>query len=481
MKAYIFFSVHVPLFDGILQRLRSRSLVTHASGFVWGHDQADQLIDSSFPYDDAIVFTRDILPASSDSPNPEYLRWCEKEFGVPLAKMIASERHLTRRYGFDRVLSIAEQTFRKVRSRLEREAPDFLLSEDVSCLTSYIHWAVARKLGIPFFVISSARIPGRIMVYRDGLQVWDATNQRYEELRSAGLSEEQRASSQRFVDEFRQRAERPTGMSERARLPIATGDDWRRATGFARRYLRDPMSPVLTFPVAPLFTRARRLARATVAKSMFETPCEGERYVLYPLHLQPEASTLVQAPYYLNQLALIEDIVKSLPAGTRLYVKDHVSTRGRWPVSFYGSIKKSFGVRLIDPDVDVPSLIRNADAVAVITGTMGWEAVLLEKPALTFGDVFFNVLPQVRNLGALPKKAWSKELADAIEHPRRDPKALLCFVAAMFETSAPGFMANPTTFPSAMDAENLDLLTAAVVDRIAELQPKEAGQLGANP
>ncbi|MGB5283391.1 MAG: hypothetical protein WBN29_02705 [Polyangiales bacterium] len=473
MKAYIFFSVHVPLFDGILQRLQFRGLVTKASGFVWGNDQVDQLSNSSFPYDEPIICTRDILAVSNGSPDSEYLQWCEKEFEVPLAKMIASERHLTRRYGFDRVLSIAEHTFRTVSSHLEREAPDFLLSEDVSCLTSYIHWAVARKHKIPFIAISSARIPGRIVVYRDGLQEWDSTNARYEELLSTGLSEAQRVSALDFVESFRQVAARPTGMAERARLPLATRDDLRRVTEFGRRYLRDPMSPVLTFPVAPLFTRARRLTRAAIAKSMFEQPREGERYVLYPIHLQPEASTLVQAPYYLNQVALIEDLVKSLPAGTRLYVKDHVSTRGRWPLSLYRAIKKCFGVRLIAPDADVPTLIRNADAVAVITGTMGWEAVLLDKPAVTFGDVFFNVLPQVLNLGVLPKNQWAAELADAIEHPRSDEKALLSFVTAMLETSFPGFMANPSTFPSALSPENLDLLTEALCTRIEELRPRK--------
>ena len=118
-------------------------------------------------------------------------------------------------------------------------------------------------------------------------------------------------------------------------------------------------------------------------------------------------------------------------------------------------------------------MIRNADAVAVITGTMGWEAALLDKPAVTFGDVFFNVLPQVLNLGALPKNQWAAELADAIEHPRRDEEALLSFVTAMLETSFPGFMANPSTFPSALSPENLDLLTEALCTRIEELRPRE--------
>ena len=40
--------------------------------------------------------------------------------------------------------------------------------------------------------------------------------------------------------------------------------------------------------------------------------------MLFPIHFQPEASTLVQAPMYLDQLALLRDIAKALPIGHRL-------------------------------------------------------------------------------------------------------------------------------------------------------------------
>jgi len=115
-----------------------------------------------------------------------------------------------------------------------------------------------------------------------------------------------------------------------------------------------------------------------------------ERYVLYPIHFQPEASTLVQAPYYLDQAVLIEDISKSLPVGYQLYVKEHVSNRGRRPLAFYKRLRETFGVRLLGPYEDTWTLIRDAAAVAVITGTVGWEGLLFGKPVVTFGDVFYN-------------------------------------------------------------------------------------------
>src|SRR5262249_50735166 len=152
-----------------------------------------------------------------------------------------------------------------------------------------------------------------------------------------------------------------------------------------------------------------------------------EKYVLYPLHFQPEATTLVMAPYFLNQLALIEDLSKSLPAGFRLYVKEHVVSRGRWPLSFYEAIRRGPGARLLGPGEDTTALIRYAAAVAVITGTMGWEGILHDKPVITFGHVFYNRYPLVHRAGDLPKHEWPGLLRKAIFEYCSDPKLLRRF------------------------------------------------------
>jgi len=210
--------------------------------------------------------------------------------------------------------------------------------------------------------------------------------------------------------------------------------------------------------------RAARLGRNRAASTLdiFEQPVKGEPYVLFPIHFQPEASTLVQAPYYLDQEALIEDISKSLPVGHRLYVKEHLSNRGRRPLSFYRRIKETFGVRVLDPDVDTWSLVQNAAAVAVITGTMGWESILLKRPVVTFGDVFFNMYPGVRRAGLHPKDEWAQVFQDAIYNHRHDEELTVKLVSAIQQTSRPGFMANPSTFENVLEPDNVRHLADAL-------------------
>jgi hypothetical protein len=194
---------------------------------------------------------------------------------------------------------------------------------------------------------------------------------------------------------------------------------------------------------------------------VFEEPVAGERYELYPLHFQPEASTLVQAPLYVDQLALLRDMAASLPVGLRLYVKEHVSSRGRRPLEFYRAVREIPSVRLLGPDTDTWALIRDAAVIAVITGTVGWEGLIYEKPVVTFGDVFFNLHPSVYRAGDVPKDGWYDVFRRAVTAHAHDRSAVVAMVAALQQVSSPGLIGNPSTFPEALLPENVKYIVDA--------------------
>ena len=466
MRFYIFFSVHERLFHPLMQEMRDRYGATEFGGFVWGEDQASFLRSTDITFEPLHVFSRDVLPRLKSAPpaDMEYLRERERRYGVPIHRMIWSERHLLKGRSYAEALQLTEALFRLVEESLDSPRPDRVFSEDVSGLTSYIHYVVARDRGIPFWRLSSARMPGLLSVYSGGLQDWNLTRDKFQDLTERDLTPTERAKAEDFVAGFREAPQRPTGMKLRAKLPVANRSDVERWMSTTQRFHHDAGNPTLTSPTRMVAQRAARLGRSYAADvlDMFEQPVEGEPYVLYPIHFQPEASTLVQAPYYLDQESLIEDITKSLPVGHRLYVKEHVSNRGRRPLSFYRRIKDTFGVRLLGADVDTWPLIQNAAAVAVITGTMGWETLLFKKPLLTFGDVYFNMYPGVHRAGIEPKDRWAEIFHDAIYDYEHDEALLLKFVSAIQQTSKPGFMANPGTFDAVLDPDNVRDLADAL-------------------
>ena len=467
MHVYTFFSVHEWLFHPTLERLRDRYGARRFSGFVWGEDQAAFLRAGSIDYAPLLVFTRDVLPRLAHAPSADLdaLRRRERRYGVSIHRMLWAERHLLQRRTYDEALQLAEALFDLIERTLDEARPDCIFSEDVSCLASYIHFVVARDRGIPFVRVGGARMPGLLSVYDGAPQQWNFTRARFAELRERGLTDAERRLASTFVEEFRARPQRPSGMAQRAKLPFASSDDRRRLAVLRDKYRTDPDNPTLVAPGRSLRHRALRLARSQAAArgSLFERPVPGERFVLFPTHFQPEASTLVQAPYYLDQAALIDDLSKSLPVGHRLYVKEHLTNRGRRPLSFYRRIRETLGVRLLGPDEDTFALIRDAAAVAVITGTVGWEGLLLGKPVVSFGEVFFNMHPGVYRAGRLPKDEWYGLFERAIYGHHHDEELLLQFVAAIQQTSQPGAMRSPTTFPSVLTPERFDQLADAIV------------------
>ena len=464
-RVYTFFSVHERLFILVHRLLRDRYGVDAFAGTVWGQDQASFLTDGDIDYDPLVVFTRDVLePSRGATPDTGFLRDREERYGVSIHRMIWAERHLLEGRSYEQVLALTERAFRVVEEAFERFEPSFLFSEDVGCLMSYVHYAVAKGRGIPFWRIGSARMKGLLSVYKGGPQEWNLTKGKLAEIHDRGLTAEEREAAEVFVEGFRERPERPTGMRTRDRLPVADMGDVERLAQFSQRYLTDPQNPTLTSPVSALRQRAVRLARNRASKSLdyFDHPVPGERYVLYPIHLQPEASTLVQAPFYLDQAALIEDISKSLPVGYQVYVKEHVSNRGRRPLAFYKRLRETFGVRLLGPDEDTWTLIRDAAAVTVITGTVGWEGLLFGKPVVTFGNVFYNECSLTLQAGLVPKDDWPQVFRRAIFEHVHDEERLLEFVAAIQATSRPGFLKNPNTFPAVMEPQNVERITDAL-------------------
>lgn len=136
----------------------------------------------------------------------------------------------------------------------------------------------------------------------------------------------------------------------------------------------------------------------TFRSKFFDVVDSKDEYILYPLHFQPESSTSVNAMYFVNQYETIKNIAFSLPLGMTLYVKDHPHAFGYFSLEFYKSIKRIPNVKLIHCDENTNKLIRNMKFLITLTGTMGYESLLLKKPVISFGNVSYKVHPYCYNI-----------------------------------------------------------------------------------
>ncbi len=128
-----------------------------------------------------------------------------------------------------------------------------------------------------------------------------------------------------------------------------------------------------------------------------ECPDLNKKYVVLFLHYQPERTSIPEGGYFSNQWHIINTIHRALPSDYKLYVKEHPSTftnvqydpRYR-NANFYGNISSLTNVSLINPNIDNFSLIDKAVCVATITGTVGAESLLRDKPVLVFGNATYR-------------------------------------------------------------------------------------------
>ncbi len=165
---------------------------------------------------------------------------------------------------------------------------------------------------------------------------------------------------------------------------------------------------------------------------LYEAPRQDEPFAYYPLHTEPEIATLLLAPYYTDQRAVIRAAARALPADMMLYVKEHPEMVGYRTREYYREIAKIPNVRLINPAVPGSTLARQAAITITITGTSGWESCIFGKPVIAFGDVFFNDLSSAARCRLLEELPYLVK-----EYLEKTPpeKELEAYVCAIMEDS----------------------------------------------
>ncbi len=126
------------------------------------------------------------------------------------------------------------------------------------------------------------------------------------------------------------------------------------------------------------------------------------KYFVYPLHYEPESSSVVRAFYFSDQIALIKQIAKLLPIGTYLVVKEHGGNHGYRKVNDYIEISYLPNVLLVPRDYNVSSLINKSLGIITLTGRMGWESIVNNKPVIAFGDSYWSSFTGVFNVISWP-------------------------------------------------------------------------------
>ena len=154
------------------------------------------------------------------------------------------------------------------------------------------------------------------------------------------------------------------------------------------------------------------------------------------IHLiQSQVALLVYGRSYRNQIETVRNIASSLPVGWKLVVKEHPNSMGYRSKGYYKKLQEIPNVVLLGPKVDTGAVISGSELVFVVFGTIGLEAVMKEKPLITFCNTPYGSFPSnmvrfVDNISGL-----GREIRDLLSSYKYDERALYAYVAAHIEAS----------------------------------------------
>jgi hypothetical protein len=190
---------------------------------------------------------------------------------------------------------------------------------------------------------------------------------------------------------------------------------------------------------------------------LFERPREGEKFVFYALNYAPEHTLDVEAPNFTNAYETVRQIAMSLPLGVKLYVKEHPVALGIRGPAELRRMRRLPGVRLIDPAVDSHALIRRAELIVSLSGTVSLEAALLGRPSLVMSDIFIANFSTCRRIGA----PWQVGAALADPAPVADEAADLRYLAWLLANSHEGTVVEPLVESDSLLEPNVSLVADA--------------------
>lgn len=149
--------------------------------------------------------------------------------------------------------------------------------------------------------------------------------------------------------------------------------------------------------IIKIFSRASKKHVFEINRKRFnENIIEGEKFVYFPLHLQPEMTTATLGGIYNDQILAIERLRRIIPNDWAIYIKENPLQTYAWRDKyFYQRMTSIPNIRLISSEINTYDLIDKCKFVATITGTAGFEAVSGGKPVLVFGLAWYRCLPGV--------------------------------------------------------------------------------------
>ena len=354
-------------------------------------------------------FFHDQIDKNHTKPDINYLESFESRFNINLWLQAFYERNFYdfnkfHKFSSDEVLSILEQECKFYEKILNEINPDYLIIPQPFFHHDNLLIKMCKKMGIACFLIRPTRLdPNLCMI--DG-------NDAYTPIDFTKSSKKEKFDFTTFTNNIRS-----TKNFENTKN-IESNNNSSKSNAVIQYIFNSNTNPQTHYTyygrtkLKVLFTTFIMSLKGKLRKNFLDKNSVhiidlDEKFIYFPLHQDEEESTLVGAPFFTDQTELIKNIIKSLPVGYKLYVKESPSNAARdWrKISDYKKLLNMPNLVLLHPSVNPDEILKKCSLVISIVGTTALESAYYMKPSIIFGDTPFsnlNSVTKLNNLDELP-------------------------------------------------------------------------------
>lgn len=413
----------------------------------------------------SLLLDEDIHNRYKDEPlDLGYIKKIEKEYGLPnLWPYIALDRIMmynmlvreypynTPKYSHEEMMRIFQVKAKAIIEFFEKEKPDVLIISVVGAIGSRLLYQIAKKRGIKVLIPTNVRIDNGSTV-TDCYETLTWVDKKFELLQNNNTLGKKINEARDYIKRFQENPDKCLCFCVKEDISLEKDRfkeiKWFLPKNFFRslrwffitsfQYFSDKKYRDYeeTNPFFYFLDRLKRKFRTLIGyKRFYKTVDVSEDYAYFPLNFEPEIAVLLYAPFWTDQINLIRQIAQSLPLHFKLYVKDHPGMTVYRPWRYYRELNKIPNVKLIQPSHNSFDLIKNSKLITAISGTTGWEGILLKKPVITFGETFYNKLSAVNKCEKISELPIL--IKKQLENFKYNQKEVENYVCALMEESIP--------------------------------------------
>lgn len=192
----------------------------------------------------------------------------------------------------------------------------------------------------------------------------------------------------------------------------------------------------------------------------------GQKLLLYPMQMQPEANLDVWGRKFRNQAAFVNEMASILPDGWCIAVKLNPKSKYELDDEVIAVASQRTNVVALHSTTKMSSIFDRASLVVTVTGTIAVESYFSGKPLVCFGPTILPIgsgcvrAECIADLTSVIEQIQTGTFAPA------DNESKLSAARLLFSTSYEGYVSDPASLPSVMDGSNVKSVCRAILTAI---------------